>query len=39
MDLKEMLEQEFHIKVDLVTHKSLKPHIREEILREAVRVA
>lgn len=39
MTLKELLEHEFGCKVDLVTHKALKPQLRDHILQEAVRVA
>jgi predicted nucleotidyltransferase len=39
MSLKELLEEEFKVKIDLVTLRALKPVIREQILREAVKVA
>lgn len=39
MELKEVLEGEFQFRIDLVTMRSLKPLLREQVLREAVRVA
>lgn len=39
MSLKELLEAEFGVKIDLVTVKALKPILRDRILNEAVRVA
>ncbi len=39
MGLHELLESQFHVKVDLVTYKALKPLIRDQILGESIRVA
>ncbi len=39
MDLKFFLEDLFNKKVDLVTRRSLKPQITQNVLREAVYVA
>ena len=39
MDLKELLEENFGRPIDLVTKKALKPLMREQVLREAIRVA
>ena len=39
MGLKELLESQFHTRIDLVTVGSLKPALRDQILAEAVRVA
>ena len=39
MDLKFFLEDALGIPVDLVTHRALKPILRSEIERDAVRVA
>ena len=39
MDLKFFLEDELGIPVDLVTRRALKPVLRSEIERDAVRVA
>jgi predicted nucleotidyltransferase len=39
MDLKLRLEDVLHRRVDLVLRDSLKPRIREQILRECIRAA
>ncbi len=39
MDLISFLEELFHTKVDLGTKRSLHPALRDQILREAIRVA
>ena len=39
MGVQELLEHEFHTKIDLVTLRALKPLLREQILHEAVKVA
>ena len=39
LDLKDFLEGLLHRKVDLVTTGALHPLIREDVLREAIRVA
>jgi predicted nucleotidyltransferase len=39
MDLKLRLEDLLHRRVDLVLRDSLKPRIREQILRECIRAA
>ncbi len=39
MGLRELLEREFQMQIDLVTYRALKPNLRETILKEAVRVA
>ena len=39
MDLKELLEREFQTAIDLVTIRSLKPLLRDQIVSEAIRVA
>jgi len=39
MSLKELLESELHAQIDLVTTRALKPVLKDQILREAVRVA
>ena len=37
-DLEELLEQTFHRKIDLVTINSLKPQLREQILKQVAYV-
>lgn len=39
MDLKELLENTFKVKIDLVTMRALKEAMRDSVLKEAVRVA
>jgi predicted nucleotidyltransferase len=39
MALKELLEAEFRHRIDLVTVRALKPALRDQIIREAVKVA
>ena len=39
MGLKELLEREFTVQIDLVTTRALKPILRDEILAEAIKVA
>lgn len=36
MDLKELLEKLFHCPVDLVLSSSIKPRLREKILKETI---
>lgn len=39
MDLKELLEAELGLRVDLVTRRAIRPELRASIEQEAVRVA
>jgi uncharacterized protein len=39
MELKELLEKEFSLDTDMVTTRALKPNLREQVLREAIRLA
>ncbi len=39
MGLKELLEDEFKLRIDLVTVRALKPALRDKILGEAIKVA
>ncbi len=39
MSLREFLEREFAVPIDLVTLRALKPRLRDQILAEAIKVA
>ncbi len=39
MGLKELLESQFGVRIDLVTVRALKPQLRDQILSEAIKVA
>lgn len=39
MSLKELLEAELGVRIDLVTLRALRPQLRDQILREAIKVA